>query len=151
MTARERLAQAKYDSLDAMMQAYSEEAVRIAASEHRQKLDYSETSIERLETVLTTLTPAAEADLEWLTMLWGSYFGEVLRQRYEAVWTMSEYPVRQTTDPPLAVPAIDIGGSKLYPLLKVHRRLTLGAAEGLPRFYSIVKQRLAGIVPASPN
>lgn len=143
MTARERLAQTKHDSLAAMMEAYAEEAVQMAASDYRQKLDYSEASIERLETVLSALTPAAAADLEWLTMLWGSYFGEVLRRRYEAAWVMTEYPVRETTDAPLSVPAIEVSGSKLYPLMKVHRRLTIGAAEGLPGFYVLVKQRLA--------
>lgn len=127
-----------------MMQAYAETAVRTAASEHRQKLDYSENSIDRLETVLSALTPAPEADLEWLSMLWGSYFGEVLRRRYEGAWTMSHYPVQQTTEAPQSVAAIEIGGSRLYPVMKVHRRLTLGAAEGLPAFYGLVKQRLAG-------
>src|SRR5580693_6571116 len=55
MSAKERLTNTSFDSLDAMMQAYAAEAVRIAASEHRVKLDYSTTSIDALEGILITL------------------------------------------------------------------------------------------------
>src|SRR5580704_17791904 len=128
MTARERLATASFDSLDAMMQAYAAEAVRIAAAEHRMQLDYSAASIEALESILAALAPAPADDLEWLTKLWGSYFGEVFRRRYSSEWTMSEYPGSQ-----LAIPTLEIGGSRIYPL-KVHRRLTLGETENLVAF-----------------
>jgi len=145
MTARERLATASFDSLDAMMQAYAAEAVRIAAAEHRMQLDYSAASIEALESILAALAPAPADDLEWLTKLWGSYFGEVFRRRYSSEWTMSGYPGSQ-----LAIPTLEIGGSRIYPLLKVHRRLTLGETENLVAFAQMARKRLDGLHPL-PN
>jgi hypothetical protein len=84
-------------------------------------------------------------DLEWLTKLWGSYFGEVFRRRYSSTWTMSEYPGGQ-----LAIPTVEIGGSRIYPLLKVHRRLTLGETENLVAFTQMARKRLDGLHPL-PN
>src|SRR5215472_10446911 len=142
MTAREQLANSKFDSLDGMMQAYAAEAVRVAASEHRRTLDYSTTSIESVESILDALSPALESDLEWLTKLWGGYFGEVFRRRYSSEWTMSEYPGGK-----FAVPTLEIAGSRIYPLLKVHRRLTLGASENLVSFAEMARKRLDAAHP----
>lgn len=116
----------------------------MAASEHGRKLDYSTDSIEPLENILDTLPPVPQADLEWLTKLWGSYFGEVFRRRYSSEWTMSVYPGEQ-----FAVPTLEIGGSRIYPLLKVQRRLTMGAAEGLVAFAEMARKRLDVIHPPS--
>lgn len=137
MTGREQLASATYDSLDSMMQAYAAEAVRVADSEHGRKLDYSAASFDALESILDRLTPAKEGDLEWLTKLWGSYFGEIFRRRYSAEWTMSEYPGGK-----FAVPTLEISGSRIYPLMKVHRRLTMGASESLVNFAEMARKRL---------
>jgi hypothetical protein len=145
MSAKERLTNTSFDSLDAMMQAYAAEAVRVAASEHRTKLDYSTTSIDALESILNTLVQPPAEDLEWLTKLWGSYFGEVFRRRYSSTWTMSEYPGGQ-----LAIPTVEIGGSRIYPLLKVHRRLTMGEGENLVAFTQMASKRLDGLKPL-PN
>jgi hypothetical protein len=145
MSAKERLTNTSFDSLDAMMQAYAAEAVRVAASERRVKLDYSTASIDALESILSTLVQPPADDLEWLTKLWGSYFGEVFRRRYSSTWTMSEYPGGQ-----LAIPTVEIGGSRIYPLLKVHRRLTLGEGENLVNFTEMARKRLDGLKPL-PN
>jgi hypothetical protein len=140
--AREQLANATFDSLNAMMQAYAAEAVRIAASERDMKLDYSAASIEALEIILDALAPAPEDDLEWLTKLWGSYFGEIFHRRYPSEWTMSEYPGEN-----FAVPTLEIGGSRIYPLLKVQRRLTMGASESLVTFAEMARKRLDALHP----
>lgn len=142
MTAREKLASTTFDSLDDMMQAYAAEAVRVAAAEHGKKLDYSANSVEVLEDILNSLSPAPESDLEWLTKLWGSYFGEVFHRRYPSEWTMSEYPGGK-----FAVPTLEIGGSRIYPLLKVHRRLTTGASENLTAFAEMARKRLDAVHP----
>jgi len=142
MTAREQLASSTFNSLEAMMQVYAAEAVRVAAAEHGSKLDYSVASIETLESILDALAPAPEADLEWLTKLWGSYFGEVFRRRYPAEWTMSEYPGGK-----FAVPTLEIASSRIYPLLKVHRRLTLGGSESLVSFAEMARKRLDAVRP----
>ena len=41
-----------------------------------------------------------------------------------------------------AVPTLLIRGSRLYPLMKVYRRLTLGEGENLSAFYKMVAARL---------
>lgn len=125
-----------------MMEAYAAEAISVAAAEHGRRLDYSAASIDALEGILDAIASASESDLEWLTKLWGSYFGEVLRRRYTAEWTMSEYPGGK-----FAVPTLEIGGSRIYPLLKVHRRLTMGASESLMAFAEMVRKRLDAVHP----
>jgi hypothetical protein len=140
MTAKDRLSETEYDSIGSMMHAYANEAVRVAWSDHRQRLDMSELSIELLEAILRS---QAAVDLEFQTRLWGSYFGEVLRMQFGGEWEMTEYPGSA-----FAVPTLLIGGSRLYPLMKVYRRLTMGEAENLQAFYGMVSTRL-GKKPAN--
>jgi hypothetical protein len=49
----------------------------------------------------------------------------------------------------VAVPAIDVRGSRLFPLMKVYRRLTMGEEEDLTAFYAMVTERLGK--PAQVN
>jgi hypothetical protein len=132
--AREKLAETIFDSLSAMMGAYSEEAVRCARIDHQQHLDLSESSIESLETILAG---QAATDLDFQTRLWGSYFGEVIRRRFGGEWELTLYPGGAA-----AVPTLLIGESRLYPLMKVYRRLTMGDGENLSTFYKLVSGRL---------
>jgi hypothetical protein len=80
-------------------------------------------------------SPELEVDFE--VRLWGSYLGEVLRQRYAGAWEMTQYPGGVA-----AVPAVDLRGSRLFPLMKVFRRLTEGEEEDLRTFFSMVTERL---------
>ena len=48
-----------------------------------------------------------------------------------------------------ATPAVDVRGSRLFPLMKVYRRLTVGEEEDLPSFYTMVTERLGN--PAQVN
>ena len=41
------------------------------------------------------------------------------------------------------MPALDVRGSQVYPLLKVFRRLTIGPSEDLMSFYAKVTAALA--------
>jgi hypothetical protein len=142
MTIRTNLAESNFASLAEMMSAYAEEAVRVAWNDHRQRLDLSEASVDQLEQILDG--QSAE-DLDFQTRLWGSYFGEVIRRRYNGEWELSQYPGGGVA----VVPTLLIRGSRLYPLLKVYRRLTLGEAENLSAFYKMVAARL-GQPPAAP-
>jgi hypothetical protein len=49
----------------------------------------------------------------------------------------------------VAVPAVDVRGSRLFPLMKVYRRLTVGEEEDLRAFYAMVTERLGK--PAQVN
>jgi len=135
MTAKARLAETNFASLADMMSTYAEEAVRLAWSEHRQRLDLSESSVDLLEKILDG---QSTEDLEFQTRLWGSYFGEVIRRRFAGEWEFSQYPGGGVA----AVPTLLVRGSRLYPLVKVYRRLTLGEAENLPAFYKMIALRL---------
>jgi hypothetical protein len=141
MTIRTKLAESNFASLAEMMSAYAEEAVRVAWNDHRQRLDLSEASVDQLEQILDG--QSAE-DLDFQTRLWGSYFGEVIRRRYSGEWELSQYPGGGVA----VVPTLLIRGSRLYPLLKVYRRLTLGEAENLSAFYKMVAARLDQPPPA---
>jgi hypothetical protein len=55
---------------------------------------------------------------------------------------MSEYPGEN-----FAVPTLEIGGSRIYPLLKVQRRLTMGASESLVTFAEMARKRLDALHP----
>jgi hypothetical protein len=142
MTAKARLAESNFASLADMMSAYAEEAVRLAWSEHRQRLDLSESSVDLLEKILAG---QSTEDLEFQTRLWGSYFGEVIRRRFAGEWEFSQYPGGGVA----AVPTLLVRGSQLYPLVKVYRRLTLGEAENLPAFYKMVAARLGEMPPVN--
>jgi hypothetical protein len=49
----------------------------------------------------------------------------------------------------VAVPAIEVRGSRLFPLMKVYRRLTMGEEEDLRGFFTMVTERLGN--PAQVN
>ncbi len=135
MTAKANLAESNYASLAEMMSAYAEEAVRLAWADHRQRLDLSESSVDVLEQILAG--QSAE-DLEFQTRVWGSYFGEVIRRRFAGEWDLTQYPGGGVAP----VPTLLIQGARLYPLIKVYRRLTMGQAEDVSAFYKMVSGRL---------
>lgn len=145
MNSREKLAEGNFSSLDEMMAAYAEEAVRVAWADHRSRLDYTQPSVEVLESILDG---QSADDLEFQTRLWGAYFGELIRSQFSGEWELSQYPgeaaPQEGGQPPPLVPAVVIRGSRLYPLMKVSRRLTLGPAENLSEFYKMVLKRLGG-------
>lgn len=131
---------ATYESLGEMMQACAQTAVRVAAAEYKQLLDFSEASIEVLDEILAVVAERdSEADTEYEVRIWGGYFGEVLRRRYAGEWEMTQYPGAAA-----AVPALEVRGSRLFPLMKVYRRLTMGQSEELGSFYHMVTARLGG-------
>ena len=135
-----------------MIEAHAREAAAVALADFHEKLEWNAASLERLERILNRLCPAPEplpsADGDWWTLLWGSWFGELLRRLHGGTWAMSLYPGSD-----FAVPSLELengpGGaiSRLYPTVKVHRRLTLGAGESLPAFYAMLSARLAASPP----
>ncbi len=147
MSVARQLSQQSFDSLGAMMEAYAQEAVRVAQADHGMMFDFTPDSIPRLDTVLAARSPVPEAELEEATRLWGAYFGEIFRRKYPADWIMAVYPGqlnsgRADAETEVAMPALDIRGSHVYPLLKVFRRLTVGPGEDLAAFYAKVSVAL---------
>jgi hypothetical protein len=134
-----------FDSIDAMIRAYADEAVLVARKQHGIALSDPSVSPEaKVDALERLLEGQAAVDLEFQSRLWGSYFGELLRRRWGGTWLLAPYP--GTPDSPgtieSVVPTLEIAGSRLWPTMKIHRRLTLGAAESLTTFYRLVEQRL---------
>ena len=143
---RKQLEDATYPDLDTMMAAYADAAVSIARELYRQRLDYNSDSLVAFEAVLSELAEqaSAELDYDYEVRLWGGYLGEVLRRRYAVSWEMTQYPGGVA-----AVPAVEVRGSRLFPLMKVYRRLTIGDTESIAAFFDMVTERLGK--PAQVN
>jgi hypothetical protein len=141
---RKRLEAAAYPDLGAMMEGYAQAAAMLGSCEVKQKMDFTSESIDVLDEVLVLVGECPELDLDFEVRLWGSYLGEVLRRRYAGTWEMTVYPGGAT-----AVPSVDVRGSRLFPLLKVYRRLTAGEEEDLHSFFAMVTERLGK--PAQVN
>ena len=131
-----------HDSVSSMAGAYADQAVAIAR-EFNARLDYSENSLMELENIVARLAldlpsggpPAGE--LTEMCKLWGSYLGEVVRRRFGGDWSIETYPGKQ-----FATLTLNVAGTKLFPSMKVHRRLTSGADDNLWTFYQMVKAKL---------
>jgi hypothetical protein len=141
---RKRLESAVFPSLETMMEGYAQAAAEVGRDEFRRDLDFSSSSIEELDEILVLLGESPELDIDFEVRLWGSYLGEVLRRRYAGNWEMTQYPGGD-----MAVPAVEVRGSRLFPLMKVYRRLTEGDEEDLASFFSMVTDRLGD--PARVN
>jgi hypothetical protein len=141
---RKKLESASFPDLGSMMEGYARAAAELGRDQFAQKLDFSAESIDGLDEVLVRVGESPELDLDFEVRLWGSYLGEVLRRRYAGVWEMTQYPGGMA-----AVPAIDVRGSRVFPLMKVFRRLTEGEEEDLRTFYAMVTERLGK--PAQVN
>ena len=141
---RMRLESSQFPDLGAMMEGYARAAAELGTSEFQQTLDFTSESIDALDEILVVVAESPELDLDFEVRLWGSYLGEVLRRRYAGAWEMTQYPGGA-----VAVPAIEVRSSWLFPLMKVYRRLTVGDEEDLRAFYAMVTERLGK--PAQVN
>jgi hypothetical protein len=141
---RKRLESAAFPDLASMMEGYAQGAVEAAKKDYRKALDFSAESVDILDEILVMVSESPDHDVDYEVRLWGAYLGEIIRQRYAGGWEMTQYPGGTT-----AVPAVDVRGSRLFPLMKVYRRLTMGDEEDLRSFYAMVTERLGK--PAQVN
>lgn len=141
---RKRLESAPFPDLGSMMEGYARGAVETARDDYRQSLDLTAASIDVLDEILVLVGEAPDHDIDYEVRLWGAYLGEIIRRRYAGGWEMTQYPGGT-----VAVPAVDVRGSRLFPLMKVYRRLTVGEEEDLRSFYAMVTERLGK--PAQVN
>jgi hypothetical protein len=151
-----------HDSIDAMMRDFAEAAVEMARAMDIE-LDYSEQSLERVEQILARLHAeaqdwriAAEASralaadgspgvagpnasqMDDMCKLWGGYFGEVVRRHWGGEWSIETYPGAA-----FATLTLSVTAGKLFPSMKVYRRLTEGEGDNVWKFYQSVRSRLA--------
>ncbi len=130
-----------HSSVSAMANSYAEQAV-VIARDFNAKLDYSENSLMELEAIVAQLAldlpnGAPAEELTEMCKMWGSYFGEAVRRRFGGDWSIDTYPGKQ-----FATLTLTVAGNKLFPSMKVHRRLTEGEADNLWEFYKMVKAKL---------
>jgi hypothetical protein len=128
-----------HESVNAMAGAYAEKAVQ-AARDFSVRLDYSEKSLLEVETILDRLAegpPSPSDDMTEMCKMWGSYLGEVVRRRFGGEWAIETYPGKQ-----FATLTLSVGGNKLFPTMKIHRRLSQGQDDNVWSFYQMVKARL---------
>jgi hypothetical protein len=128
-----------HESVNAMAGAYAEKAVQTALN-FNARLDYSEKSLLEVETILDRLAaapPSPSDDMTETCKMWGSYLGEVVRRRFGGEWSFETYPGKQ-----FATLTLSVGANKLFPTMKVHRRLTQGQDDNVWSFYQMVKTRL---------
>jgi len=136
------------------MEGYARAAVEVARASFQQKLDFSIESAAALDDVLVQIGEMPDTDLEFEVRLWGSYLGEVLRRRYAGTWEMTNYPGEmpegsRKNNGPVSVPTVEVRGSRLFPLIKIYRRLTLGDEDDLHSFVAMITTRLGK--PAQVN
>lgn len=134
-----------HETVSAMADAYAHKAVTIAR-EFNANLDYSENSLMELESILAQLAldmpegGASSDDLTEMCKMWGSYFGEVVRRRFGGDWSIETYPGKQ-----FATLTLNVAGNKLFPSMKIHRRLTAGEGDNIWSFYKMVKAKLDAV------
>jgi hypothetical protein len=139
-----------YNSIDDMVRDFAQGAVDIAR-QFEITLDYSEDSLQQVESILGQLhndlrhgppgnpSPAPPADqMEMMCKLWGGYFGEVVRRRWGGEWTIETYPGGNFATLTLTLPA-----GKIFPSIKVYRRLTEGEGDNVWKFYQSMRSKLA--------
>ncbi len=76
--------------------------------------------------------------------LWGGYLGEVVRRRWGGEWAMETYPGAS-----FATLTLNVRGAKLFPSMKIYRRLTEGAGDDVWKFYQTVAAKLEA-APKTP-
>ena len=131
-----------HDSVESMIQAYSQAAVEMAR-EFKATLDYTENSVMEIEAILAQFAqdlarsqPPAD-EMDEMCKLWGCYLGEVVRRRFGGEWGIETYPGKE-----FATLTLNVGGNKLFPSMKIHRRLTAGENDNVWTFYKMVKIKL---------
>ena len=145
------------DPIAEMAAEFATAAVDLAREMHI-KLDFSEKSLQHLEQILAQLhddmhagsTPVRSldepheaptaTDMAELSKLWGSYFGEVVRRRWGGEWTIESHPRGG-----FSTLTLTVGGHKLFPSMKVYRRLMEGADDNLWDFYQQVRPKLEAL------
>ena len=135
-----------YGSIGEMMEARAEEAVATARA-YRVPLDYSEASLEKLEEILAGLyreMPSSRPSSQQVAeacKIWGGYLGEVVRRRWGGEWTLETYPGAG-----FATPTLNVVAGKMFPTMKIHRRLTEGPKENVWNFYCMMRRKLEKLV-----
>jgi hypothetical protein len=131
------------------MRIRAEEAAAIAASRFGKYLDFSTSSLEQLEGILSRLHDAlnlsvGQKDLEQsplragvqhMAILYGAYLGETFRRRWGGNW------LPNGTDGQ-AEPTLQIGNLSLSPISRVNKRIVHGPSENVWAYAKVLEEEL---------
>ena len=136
-------------TLEAMVAGLADDAVKLGR-EFKLHLDFSEATLEPVEDLLArfadelpTKRPSSD-EVDQMCRVWGAYFGEVVRRKFGGEWAIEPYPGER-----FATLTLNVRGAKLFPTIKVFRRLTQGAGESVWDFYQAISKKLGA--PARVN
>ena len=127
------------------------DACNFVRDEFRIVLDWSDASVQHIETVLNTLhrlgpsaKPTADQAMAFARMF-GSYMGEVYRKNHGAVWGLVEINGQRL--PGLTVTASD---TFFWPWARSHSRIVQGAENNVWDYYSALIRTPAPVPPPLP-
>lgn len=126
-----------------MAEAYSLDAVDLAAKNFAIALDGSEASVERVEWVLGELhaskarTRPPEDTVWWFAKAFGSYVGEVLRRHHGGEW--GTVRTGEESFPGIERP----NGASIWPWGRAHNRLVNGPADNVWDYYRVIAGEIA--------
>jgi uncharacterized protein (DUF302 family) len=140
-------------------------AAAAAGVEYAQKnfgvtLDYSETSIHRVEDILAkihagapkslfgrlTSTAPAPKERERLAMMLGAYLAEVIKRLAGGHWKMES-----TAFPGQQVLTFETEGGELWPHIKAGKRMTNGSGDNVWDYYQVLREKFWGKADAAPS
>jgi hypothetical protein len=127
-------------NVNPQMQKFAENAVIVARDKFGVNLDFTENSLQNLETLLqqaydgykqsAVSVNASNVSIENTVRVWGSYFGEVIRHQLGGDWIVDQKDV-----------LLQLGSRRLDPLGQVRSRIVDGQLYNVQSFFSGITLR----------
>lgn len=131
-----------------VMQAYAQDAVDVARERFQATLDFSESSLEKVEEILAHLHNSlpkgmlgkffghgpSQEQIWQMAKVWGAYIGEVIRRQWGGEWTTA------TAAHPGTVITLRVLGADIFPPAKAYKRLVNGAEDNIWHYYQVLKR-----------
>jgi hypothetical protein len=129
--------------LQEMARNFAPGAVEFAAKHFQTKLDYSDSSVAALETILDRLHRSLAAaappkeQIDHYAQLFGCYLGETFRRNHAATWGI--IPSGASKVPSMRS---EKTGTVFYPLTRAYKRITMGDEENVVAYYQYLLKEL---------
>ena len=134
------------------MAAFAKAAVQFAAG-FKKNLDYSEGSIQLVETICASLyedipknfftrliqSGPSENKISQMAQMLGAYVGEVIIKHYGGNWALEDVGSQGKTI------VLNTGEIKIFPVAKLYKRLKNGAEDNVYHYYQVVTKDLVRV------
>jgi hypothetical protein len=129
-------------SVDQALSEAARSGVEFASQVFGVTLDYSEASIEKVESILSKIYDAAPKtaskpeEFQKIGFVFGGYIGEVIKRHFGGRWKMetSLYPGQK-------ILTFEISGRDLWPQMKVGKRLENGPEDNVWFYYQFLREQ----------